>query len=121
MPHLALIVEDEAALRDIYKLILLNCGFQVLEAGDGEEALALLQTHRPDIIFLDMLLPKLNGVAILHEVHTMPHLRHTRIVIISAHNRFTKSEYLKPDDIFLLKPVRPDDIRHIVNQFLATI
>ena len=121
MPYLALVVEDEAVLRDIYKVILMNFGFEVLEAADGEEALTLLQNNRPDLIFLDMLLPKVNGVAILHEVHTAPHLRHTRIVIISAHNRFTRSEYLKPDDMFLLKPVRPDDIRQAVNQFLATI
>lgn len=121
MPYLALIIEDEAALRTIYEVILSNAGFEVLQAADGAEALTLLQNHRPDIVFLDMLLPKVNGVTILHELHSAPHLRHTKIVIVSAHNRFKKSEYMNSEDTFLLKPIRPDDIRQAINQFLATI
>ncbi len=121
MPYLALIIEDEAALRTIYEVILVNSGFEVLQACDGVEALDLLEKHRPDIVFLDMLLPKVNGVTVLHELHSAPHLRHTKTVIVSAHSRFKKSEYMTPDDVFLLKPVRPDDIRQAINQFLATI
>ncbi|NLJ81195.1 MAG: response regulator transcription factor [Firmicutes bacterium] len=56
-----LIVEDEKKIREIVKLYLQQDGFSVLEAADGQEALQVFQEQRPDLVILDLMLPKLSG------------------------------------------------------------
>lgn len=63
-----LIVEDDAFLADIYKTKLEMEGFKVMVAGDGERGLKMIQTKSPDLVLLDILLPKKDGFAILEEV-----------------------------------------------------
>lgn len=63
-----LIVEDDNFLADIYKTKLELEGFKVTVASDGEKGLKLIQTKTPDLVLLDILLPKLDGFAILETV-----------------------------------------------------
>lgn len=107
----ALVVDDEAAMRTLYEMVLGTVGFTVQSAADGAQALALLQGQRPDVIFLDMLLPKHDGREVLDCRESTPHLRHTPVVIVSAHSHFRRVLSLEPDDLFLVKPVLPNQIR----------
>ncbi len=107
----ALVVDDEAAMRTLYEMVLGAVGFAVQSAADGEQALALLQHQQPDVIFLDMLLPKRDGRAVLAYRESAPHLRHTPVVIVSAHGHFRRALFLEPGDSFLVKPVRPNQLR----------
>jgi CheY-like chemotaxis protein len=111
MPHLALVVEDESSLRLIYEVVLTSLGFHVVHASDGHQALEILKANTPAVVFLDMLLPKVNGLTVLDYLHSASHLQHTHIVVVTAHHRFGQSEMLRPQDEFLLKPVQPQDIR----------
>ncbi len=63
-----LIVEDDAFLADIYKTKMEMEGFKVMVASDGEKGLKMAQTKSPDLILLDILLPKMDGFAILEEI-----------------------------------------------------
>lgn len=63
-----LIVEDEKALNDAYKLILNKHGYKTYTAGDGQEALELVKEDMPDVILLDMKMPKMNGLEFLREM-----------------------------------------------------
>ena len=63
-----LIIEDDNFLADIYKTKLELEGFKVLLASDGEKGLKIIQTKNPDLVLLDVLLPKLDGFAILETV-----------------------------------------------------
>jgi len=63
-----LIVEDDNFLADIYKTKLELEGFKVTVATDGEKGLKMIQTKTPDLVLLDILLPKLDGFAILETV-----------------------------------------------------
>jgi CheY-like chemotaxis protein len=119
MPHLALIVEDEIALRMIYETVLRELGFDVIQAADGEEAIKLLTQRTPNIVFLDMLLPKVDGSQVLHYIQSTPHLNNTVTVVVTAHSRFQTIMSLAASDLFLLKPVRPRDIQFAVQQVLA--
>jgi CheY-like chemotaxis protein len=61
-----LVIDDNVQLQIAFKKVLLNAGYSVELAGDGEEGLRVAQAKRPDIIILDMLLPKMGGVDVLH-------------------------------------------------------
>ncbi|MFA1737863.1 response regulator transcription factor [Lysinibacillus fusiformis] len=68
MQKTILIVEDEDILREIVKDYLLNEGYEVLEAADGKEALALFEEHEIHLIILDIMLPELDGWSICRRV-----------------------------------------------------
>ena len=114
MNHLALVIEDEVSLRTIYQVILSGAGYEVIEAHDGEEALAILAEVTPSVVFVDILLPRVDGTQILNYMRTAPHLQETKIVIVTAHNRFRQAQSVHPTDTFLLKPVRPQDLLEAV-------
>lgn len=63
-----LLIEDEEALRKLYREILLNEGFDVDEASDGEKGLKLLKEGGYDLILLDLILPKIDGLEILRRL-----------------------------------------------------
>jgi CheY-like chemotaxis protein len=108
---LALIVEDDTGLRLIYRRVLESINFSVLEAPDGLVAMNLLETQTPDIVFLDMLLPNVNGVTVLNHIINTPRLQNIHTVIVSSNKQFEKM--LRPDlpISFVLKPIRPAQIR----------
>jgi CheY-like chemotaxis protein len=65
-----LIVEDEQSIRGMLHSALEKAGLQVLEAANGQEALALAFRERPDIIMLDVIMPKMHGIDMLKELQT---------------------------------------------------
>ena len=119
MSQLALIVEDEDALRIIYESVLHDLGFDVLQAADGEEAIRMLAEITPQLVFLDILMPKVDGSQVLQYIHKAPHLHNTATIIITAHSRYQSMISLTANDLFLLKPVRPRDIQAAVHQVIA--
>jgi len=65
---LILIIDDEKDFRDLIRIKLTANGFEVQEASDGPNGLELAQKLKPDIILLDMVMPKMNGAAVLLEL-----------------------------------------------------
>lgn len=109
---LAVVVEDEISISLLYKRVLEKLGYQVIEALDGETALVILERYQPDIIFLDMLLPKVNGVTVLNYITTSSHLTHVPTIIVSSNKQFELMANTHPSVNFVLKPIRPEQIRH---------
>lgn len=64
------IIEDEAAIRRMYALKLKFSEFEVCEAGDGEEGLIVIKEHLPDLILLDLRMPRMNGDEMLRELRS---------------------------------------------------
>ncbi len=77
-----LIVEDYPSLQMQYKIVLESEGYEVWVAKDGEEALRLAMAHEPDLILLDLLLPKEGGLEFLRAYDTQKH-SHVRVVVFS--------------------------------------
>jgi DNA-binding response OmpR family regulator len=63
-----LIVEDEKFIQDLYSLVFTTSGFDVDTASDGDEALTKIKEHTYDIILLDIMLPKTNGIEVLRTI-----------------------------------------------------
>jgi DNA-binding response OmpR family regulator len=78
-----LVVEDDQFLRKIYITKLTQENFDVLTAIDGEEALAAPKKETPDIILLDLILPKIDGFEVLRELKNNPETRNIPVIILS--------------------------------------
>lgn len=66
--HTVLIVEDDAATRRLYKFLLMNGGYSILEADDGLTALNLLAHHRCDMVITDMNMPRMDGLELIKAI-----------------------------------------------------
>lgn len=78
-----LIVEDEPMLQDAYKHVLSFRGYTVYTADNGEEGLGQLEAHRPDIVLLDVLMPKLDGIGFLRRAEVVKNYPDTKVVVCS--------------------------------------
>jgi DNA-binding response OmpR family regulator len=78
-----LLVEDEPLLGNLLKQRLEHEGVEVILARDGEEALNVLRTTKPDLILLDIILPKISGFELLETLQADPQLERAPVVIVS--------------------------------------
>ena len=79
-----LIVDDNETNRDILEARLTAHGYEVLHAGDGEEALAAAKQHRPDLILLDVMMPKLDGFEVCRRLKSDPAMSFVPIILVTA-------------------------------------
>lgn len=82
--HTVLLAEDNLVVRTSHTYYLTRGGFVVVQATNGEEALELARTSAPDLIILDLLMPKLGGVEVLTTLKQDPRLAHVPVIIISS-------------------------------------
>lgn len=79
-----LVVEDEPALQEAVKIKLEKEGVNVLTADTGEDAIIILETNKPDLVWLDILLPCINGIEVLEKIRENPKLKNLPAVIVSV-------------------------------------
>jgi two-component system, cell cycle response regulator DivK len=120
--YLILYVEDNADIRDAYAIFLRRSGFAVAEAGDGlegvEQAIALI----PDLVLMDLNLPKLDGLEATRRIKMDPRTSHVPVIAISAHH--SRAPMAKgPEamcDGFLAKPMDGAEVvRHVIEVLAA--
>jgi len=78
-----LVVEDDIFLVNVHKKKLAKEGFEVIVAGNGNEALDLAQKNKPDIILLDLIMPMKDGFQTLKELKANPDLKNIKVIIFS--------------------------------------
>lgn len=79
-----LIAEDEPHIVESLSFVLHRAGYEVAAAGDGESALASLRGARPDVLILDVMLPKLNGFEVLKQIKGDPALTSLPVIVLTA-------------------------------------
>ncbi len=82
--HRILLVEDDVALASAYKVRMEAEGFDVHHCPNGEEALQAAQDYHPDLILLDIMMPRVSGYDVLDILRHTPQTAHTKIVILTA-------------------------------------
>ncbi len=108
----ALIVEDDIELSDIFSVVLRASGMNTEIVRDGSQALDRIHATMPDVVVLDMHLPKMSGLEILAEVRANAALRALRVVVITADALLAKASE-EQADMTLLKPVSFSQISDI--------
>jgi len=82
--HTVMVVEDEQLGREMMVRMLEHVGWQVIEAGDGETALQLLQKHQPDLVLSDLNMPDMNGFEFITHLRQHKTCSSTRVVVVTA-------------------------------------
>ena len=112
-----LVVEDDEDLRRLFRTALTIAGFDVVEAGDGIDALRWIDHSIPDLVILDLLLPSISGMAVKQEIAAQAVTRDIPIVVITGSS-------IAPEELevacFLRKPVSPDQLIATVRTCLAS-
>ena len=83
-PEKLMIVEDEEGTRDSWAEFFNNLGYEVVQAGDGQAALDMAQNERPDLVLLDLRLPRLDGYQVCQRLKADPATSHIPIIMITA-------------------------------------
>ena len=89
MTPYVLVVEDEDALATLLQYNLEKEGYDVTVAGDGEEALLLVEERQPDLVVLDWMLPKVSGIEVCRRLRARPEIRNVPIIILTARGEET--------------------------------
>ncbi len=118
MDQLILIVDDDPHTLMLWNAVLKPSGIKIIQAGDGAEALVILEQETPTILFLDILMPYVSGNDVLEYIAQTPRLDDLYVVIISAH-RQAETPLLARANSVLLKPIRPVEIRDLLQQAIS--
>lgn len=108
-----LVVDDEPGNVELLTSLLTREGYRVVTASNGEEALEMVASEHPDLVLMDVLMPKLSGYDVCEQIKRNPATRLTPVVLITAmHERARKIEGINAGaDDFLTKPVDPHELK----------
>lgn len=84
MSQTILLIDDSSSLRRVFAMVLAKAGYRVLEAVDGRQALAMLESHTVHLIISDINMPTLRGDELVHKLQVHPRLRHIPIAMLTT-------------------------------------
>jgi len=114
-----LIVEDDLAISDLLKFLLEKAGYSVLAAYDGEQALNIARTTRPDVILLDIMLPKLDGYSVNRQLQLEKNTANIPTIILTAKGGMQQMfELDKNVQVYIEKPFDPIILREKVAEVI---
>jgi CheY-like chemotaxis protein len=116
MAHKVLVVDDEADVRKYLETLLKTGGYEVVSASDGDEALKIIEQDPPDLVSLDIMMPKETGVRFYRKIKKKDSLKNIPIVVVSgmAGRHLAVPE---PDAIFE-KPVDRDEYLNTIKSLI---
>ena len=118
----ALVVEDDRTQQLIISKILQRIGLNVIFAGDGAEALELVDTHCPDLVVLDMIMPRMNGYEVCRQLKSEE--KHYKPAVLMYSNQTEAYDFYwgskQGADAYISKLCRPQELVDTVKQLLLT-
>jgi DNA-binding response OmpR family regulator len=113
-----LICDDEPALRELIRASM-DDGFEFAEASDGIIAMELAREVTPDVVILDLMLPRLSGLEVLARLNEDERLKEVPVLVITAWNETREDVLAAGADDFVAKPFDPEDLKAAVNRLVA--
>jgi len=130
MSKKVLVVDDDPDVRLFSVTVLEENGYTPLEAEDGESGLKMIKAEKPDLVILDVLMPRQSGVRLYRELKTANALKDVKVIILSgiAKKTFLRSQRaltefggaeIPEPEIYLEKPVEPDELAEVIKKVLG--
>ena len=119
-----LLVEDDKSLREIYGVRLLAEGYDIVSAGDGEEALAMAIKDRPDLIVSDVMMPKISGFDMLDILRSTTETKSIKVIMmtaLSSEDQRQRGVALGADRYLVKSQVGIEDVVRVVHEVLGDI
>ena len=119
-----LIVEDEQDILDYFEAIFQDSGYDTVLAKDGIEAFELAKSEKPDLITLDITMPRQSGLKMYQQYKKHPELNHIPVIIITAVEEFLDifldelKDLVPPEGIFY-KPIDPKEMMNLIVRILS--
>jgi len=116
-----LVVDDEPFICRSLTFVLKKGNYDVLEARNGEEALTAIREHKPDLVFLDVMMPKINGFEVTQEVRSDQSLDDVKIILLTAKGQECDREIGKDAGAndYMTKPFSPSKILDRAREILG--
>jgi CheY-like chemotaxis protein len=120
-PKRILVVEDVRAISMRIAHVLKTHGYEVEVAKDGEECLERMATHQPDLMILDLMMPKLNGVEVLKTLRAKPETELLPVIVCTSKDFSTELKYVRDLGALdvIIKPFEPELLARRVNDFFG--
>jgi twitching motility two-component system response regulator PilH len=130
MSKKVLVVDDDPDVRLFSVTVLEENGYIPLEAEDGESGLEMIKSEKPDLVILDVLMPRQSGVRLYRELKTSKTLKEVKVIILSgiAKKTFLRSQKaltefggaeIPEPEIYLEKPVEPEELAEVIKNVLG--
>lgn len=119
MAKMILVVDDEPVMVEITKRKLQDQGYEIVTAGDGEEALAQMAKKIPDLILLDVEMPKMNGYTFVMEKSKNPTYKPVPVVVLTAHEEVEPLFKRHGVRGYLLKPMNIQQLLDKVKEVIG--
>ena len=115
-----LLIEDNALNRELLRAMMEGAGYEIEEARNGQEALAMLEQRLPDLILTDLQMPVMGGFSFLQEVRKRPRLAGLKVLAVSAYAmRGDRERALAQGfDGYLTKPVQKAELREQIRMLV---
>ncbi len=112
MPHKILSVDDSLTIRMLVKRSFKNFDCVVCEASNGEEGLAMAEKEKPDLIFLDITMPVMDGVTMLTKLKESPELKAIPVIMLTAESGRENVAYIAKLGVrdYLVKPFKDEQL-----------
>ena len=117
-----MVVEDDASLREIYSIRITAEGYEVVSAGDGEEALAVAVREKPDLILSDVMMPKISGFDMLDILRSTPETANIKVIMmtaLSADDQRQRGERLGANRYLVKSQVGIEDVVNAIHEELG--
>ena len=117
-----MVVEDDASLREIYSIRITAEGYEVVSAGDGEEALAVAVREKPDLILSDVMMPKISGFDMLDILRSTPETANIKVIMmtaLSADDQRQRGERLGANRYLVKSQVGIEDVINAIHEVIG--
>ncbi|MFH1239227.1 MAG: response regulator [bacterium] len=118
MPKKILVIDDEPHIVKIIASRLKASGYEVVTAADGEEALKKTLRECPDLVLVDILMPKMDGYTYVKEVRKNPDIKNTPIIVLTAKDKMKDLLAAEGVSGYLVKPCRGEELLKMVKDVL---
>jgi CheY-like chemotaxis protein len=114
-----LICDDEPSLRELIRVSLVG-PYSIAEANDGEESLKVARVLHPDVVILDMMMPRVSGLEVLDAIRNDPELADASVIVLTAQPEAREEALRAGADVVMVKPFEPAEISAAVEEVLAS-